>query len=454
MNPTQSQQLAGLTNGAAVVPQERLREYVVDGQTPIAAIRPQNRQEVAEVLKWASSQQISVFAWGGGTQMNLGNVPETVDLVLDIGRLSRILDHQPADLTTTVEAGITLDRLQLELSSKGQFLPLNAPLSAFATVGGTLAANVTGPLRIAYGQPRDWLIGISVVSAGGVETKAGGRVVKNVTGYDLNKLYTGSLGTLGIIVEATFKLSPMPPQQRILLGEFQTLAAGVEATSKLLNQAWAPQGLQIVDGQASGQLRVAFNAPLPEHLGTGSVVAVAFLSGRPRAVQRRLDECIRSLRNSGATGVAVLNEPEGGQLIKGLTNLGWSQTTKPYLGIKVNVPPSSLAELVGRYQQDSSLGLPPGIVADPAFGMARLFWWSGSVSDWMDDSLVLAAIFRTRELAREAGGTALVERCPLPLKKQLDVWGDQPQGMDIMRRIKQKFDPQGILNPGRFAGKL
>ena len=124
------------------------------------------------------------------------------------------------------------------------------------------------------------------------------------------------------------------------------------------------------------------------------------------------------------------------------------------MGIKVNVPPSSLARVVGRYHQDSSLGLPPGVVADPAFGMARLFWWSGTVSDWMDDSLVLDAIFRTRELAREAGGTTLVEHCPLPLKKQIDVWGDQLQGMEIMRRIKQKFDPLGILNPGRFAGRL
>lgn len=279
-------------------------------------------------------------------------------------------------------------------------------------------------------------------------------MVKNVTGYDLNKLYTGSLGTLGIIVEATFKLSPMPPQQGVLLAGFQTLSAGIEATCKLLNQVWAPQGLQIADGQAVGQLRGAFNAPLPERLETNGAAAFAFFSGRPRAVQRRLDECIKSLRDSGATSVAVIDEPEGARLIKSLTDLGWDQTTKPYLGIKVSVRPSSLARLASRYQQDSSLGLPPGVVADPAFGLARLFWWSGSVSDWMDDSLVLDTIFRTRELAREAGGTALVEHCPLPLKKQIDVWGDQPQGMEIMRRIKEKFDPLGILNPGRFAGKL
>jgi len=454
VNPTLSQQLAGLTGEAAIVPRERLQEYAVDGLTPSAVTLPRDRKEVAEVLKWASHQHISVFTRGGGTQMSLGNVPETVGLVLGISGLSRILDHQPADLTATVEAGITLDRLQQELSSKGQFLPLQTPLAANATVGGTLAANVTGPLRISYGQPRDWLIGISVVGAGGVETKAGGKVVKNVTGYDLNKLYTGSLGTLGIIVEATFKLSPMPPRQTLLLAGFRTLAAGVEATRKLLQEPWAPQGLQVADGPAAGQLNAAFDTPLPGQLGTNGALAFVFFSGRARAVQRRVEECIRSLLESGATGADVPDEAEGGRSIKGLTDLGWSQTTKPYLGIKVNVPPSSLAQVVGSYQQDSSLGLPPGIIADPAFGMARLFWRSRSVSDWMDDSLVLDAIFRIRELTRVAGGTTLVEHCPFPLKKQIDVWGDHPQGMEIMRRIKQKFDPLGILNPGRFAGRL
>ena len=134
-------------------------------------------------------------------------------IVLDISRVNRVIDYQPGDMTATVEAGITVDALQRELAVAGQFVPLESPLCGRATVGGTLATALSGPMAHAYGPPRDWLIGIGVVGADGVATKAGGRVVKNVTGYDLNRLYTGSLGTLGVIVEASFKVSPLQPEE-------------------------------------------------------------------------------------------------------------------------------------------------------------------------------------------------------------------------------------------------
>lgn len=386
--------------------------------------------------------------------MALGNVPEEVGLVLDVSQQSRVLDYQPADLTATVEAGITLEHLQGELAAGGKFLPLEAPLAEASTIGGILAANSSGPLRYAYRQPRDWLIGISVVGADGTETKAGGKVVKNVTGYDLNKLYTGSLGTLGVIVEATFKLSPSPTGHGAIIGRFPGTSPAIAAGAKLLRQPFRPQGLQVVDSQAVQRINDAAIGVALESTSSSEALALAFFSGRPTAVKRQLESSTTLLRESGAVEVATLNENQGPLLMKGVTDLGWSPDTQPYLSIKSNVPPAALSAMITRCLEESPLGLPPGVLADPGFGQVRLFWWSGSVSDWLDDGLVLQAILKIRGIAREAGGNAMVEYCPLSLKKQIDVWGDQPGGMEIMHRIKQKFDPLGIMNPGRFVGKI
>ena len=232
-------------------------------------------------MRWAAGQGVSVFPRGGGTQMALGNVPAEVGLALDLRGQDRLLDYQPADLTVTVEAGISLNQLQQDLAPGGKFLPLEAPLAEMSTVGGILAANATGPLRSSYGQPRDWLIGIGVVGADGVETKAGGKVVKNVTGYDLNKLYAGSLGTLGIIVEATFKLAPIPAEMTTVLASFSSLEEGIKAGGSLTGRTFAPNGVQVLDGQGAHRLQLEQGREMLNQAGAGSALAVAFLAGGP-----------------------------------------------------------------------------------------------------------------------------------------------------------------------------
>ena len=444
--------LAGLLGATAIIPQEQLAEYAIEGIAPQAALRPGDRQATSEIMQWASSQRIPVFPRGGGTQLALGNVPEEVGLVLDLRQQSRLLDYQPADLTATVEAGITLEQLQRALATDGEFLPLEAPLAEASTIGGILAANTSGPLRYSYRQPRDWLIGISVVGSDGTETKAGGKVVKNVTGYDLNKLYTGSFGTLGVIVEATFKLSPYPTGHGALVARFPGLSEAIAASTKLLRQLFRPQGVQVIDIQAVQSINS--NRALLEQPGNGQALALAFFSGRPKAVKRQLEDSTGLFRESGAVEVTAMNEDEGQSLMKGVCDLGWAEDARPYLSIKANVPPLALAGMINRCLQDSPPGLAPGVLADPGFGQVRLFWWSGSVSDWLDDGSALQAILKIRGIAREAGGHAVVEFCPLTLKKQIDVWGDQPGGIEIMHRIKQKFDPLGIMSPGRFVGKI
>lgn len=194
-----------------VLPQEERSLYTVDGIEPATVVLPSTVEELSQLLALANREGVKVVPYGGGTQMTLGNTPDSVDLVAGLSSMNGMIDHQPSDLTATVEAGMTLAKAQDSLAEAGQFLPLQAPSPEKATIGGILAAAHSGPMSLQYGSPRDWLIGIKVVNADGKVTKSGGRVVKNVTGYDMNKLYTGSLGTLGVIVEASFKLAPRPP---------------------------------------------------------------------------------------------------------------------------------------------------------------------------------------------------------------------------------------------------
>ena len=337
--------------------------------------------------------------------------------------------------------------MQRELAGGGKFVPVESPLAERATVGGILAANSSGPLRYAYGLPRDWLIGVSVIGGDGGESKAGGRVVKNVTGYDLNKLYIGSLGTLGVIVEATFKLAPLPETVAALMASFPTLAAGITAGRSLIGQVYAPQGVQVVNRMAARRLGLDGANP-------AAAYGLAFFAGRPRAVARRREESARLLRNAGAVSVDAGEAADGQSLLQRLTDLGWDGETRPALGLKVNLPPAKVGEWAA-YIESQHPGSDWGIVADVGFGTVQLLWWGEVAADTAAVDVAIAEIAELRERARALGGTVVVEHCPLAVKAELDVWGGGA-GMEgelaIMRRIKDSFDPAGILNPGRFMG--
>lgn len=484
------------TSGSATA----LGQYAVDRIDPRAVVRPADRESIAQLLRWATARQVSVLPRGGGVLADLGNRPARVDVVLDLSRYNRVLDYQPADLTATVEPGVTLQTLRRELARGGKLAPLEAPLADRATLGGILAASASGPLRYSYGLARDWLIGISVVSADGVETRAGGRVVKNVTGYDLNKLYIGSLGTLGVIVEATFKLAPLADAGGALVASFPALDTAIAAGRSLISRVYAPQGLHAVNRPAARRLNLTLDSELADDPAAGAFV-LAFFAGRPRAVARRREESAQLLRESGAGGVEFLEAtvpdttPDitrdtargaataDDSLLRRLTDLGWSAATIPDLGLKVNLPPTEVGQLIASIAIESSPTEPSddlGIVADLGFGVAHLLRWpetparagsdgreepDGAAAGDAAAAPILAEIERVRKTARNLGGTVLVEHCPPAVKARIDVWGggvwgggpaSAPSGMEgeIMRRIKQNFDPSGILNPGRFMGGL
>ena len=464
------EQLATMVGSDGVVGAEELPGYTVDGQTPRAAVQPADRAAVSSVMQWAAAQHAAVAPRGGGTMSGLGNVPARLDLALDLRKCSRVLDFQPDDLTVTVEAGMTLGALHAELAQGRKYLPLEAPHPARATIGGILSTNCTGPRRFAYGLPRDWLIGIAVVSPGGGESKAGGRVVKNVTGYDLNKLYTGSLGTLGVIVEASFKLTPVPRHSKALIACFHpasgTAGSSVEAAQALVNQGYSPQGVQVLNQAAARRIAVPVIQDMMRGTDPDPWLVLGFYEGRDEGVVQQRSSIGADLMGSlGAREVVQAGQADTDALLAETTALGWERETPPYMSIKINVPPSAVPALVMEAAQSLSSGRAPApaIIADPGFGTLKLLWWPGADQDSQEeagspDSTALREILETiRDLTHQAGGTAVVEQCPLPVKRGIDVWDGSAYGdreVQIMRQIKGKFDPTGVLNPGRFLGGI
>ena len=429
------------------MPAPALGAYSVDGVGAKAAALPSQVEGVCEVMRLASGRGLAVVPRGGGTQMGLGNAPGRLDLVLGMERLNRLAFHEPADLVAAVEAGMTMDAFQAELARHGQTLPLEAPLAARATVGGILAANAGGPSRLAFGGARDWLIGLRVVRPSGEVTKSGGRVVKNVTGYDLNKLYTGSMGTLGVIVEATFKVMPLPESKGTVVAPVGSLQVALDLAQQVLRLPGPPQALQVMDRGAVDRV--------PElDVPRSPAVVVVLFSGREWSVARKMSEATDVLTAGGPSEVAKLMNEDGDGVWRAITDLGWAGEGAPRLMVRVGLLPSQVAPFVMAIGGGGRTRLPRGIVADPGTGLVRVLEWADEMEPRADD-LVEDTIRTVRRVAASCGGHAVVERCPVALKRRIDVWGDDDvDGLELMRRVKKEMDPKAILSPGRFVGGI
>ena len=438
-------QLADLIGIDALAEPGQLRDYAIGGLLPVAAVRPVDRQGLSAVLSWASRTGSAVYPAGGRTQTQLGNSPAKPGIAVDLRGLNRLVDFQPADLTITAEAGMTIADLHSTLSQEGKYVPIAAPLPSRATIGGTLAAGVSGPLRGSYGLPRDWLIGISVVDSGGTATNAGGKVVKNVTGYDLNRLYTGSLGTLAVITEATFKLAPAPSDWAVVVATFGDRDGAVSAAQKLEGQHYAPLGLHVLNRGAASRI-----GSLQTGAGAG-YLAVALIGGRPSSVRRRVDGATALWRNNAAS-LDVHQGDDALRLMDELTDLPANPHASPTVSVRINSPPSALPDIMELSESGLFASPASGVAADVGFGGGRLLWW-GDLSA-TDATHITGDLRRVQESVSALGGSSIVERCPESAKINLDVWGSPPSGISVMRRLKTEFDPLGILNPGRFIGGL
>jgi len=414
-----------------------LSPYVVEGRTPEAAVFPGSVDEVAAVIGLAAEAARPVTPWGGGTAVSVGMPAAPGGLVLGLRRLSRLLEHEPGDLTASAEAGMTVEAFQTALRGRGQWVSLDPADARLATLGGVLAANASGPRRHLYGTARDLLIGVTVVTADGAIVRGGGKVVKNVAGYDLPKLFVGSYGTLGVIVEATVKLRPLPDHERLVCVPFDRLKDAGAAVKTLLAGDLIPNAIDLLDAAAAAAL------------GADSPALVVGFDGLREQVDWQCAELSRLVAACGGREGRPLPDDTWPRL--GTAARAAFPATAAVMAF--SVLPGQVADLM---EQGAGVararGLASAWAAHAGVGVVRAALAS---DDRAKQPAPIAALLQEwRNLARAGGGHGTLEWAPLAVKSQVPVWDDPGAAGRIMERIKAQLDPRNILNPGRFVAGI
>ena len=446
MTPAAVQQVSW-SELAAVLGQEHLRAATaadaVDGVVPRMIAEPGTAEDLAACLRWARGAGLKVTPRGGGTKMGWGNPPAACDLLLSTARLDRVGEHAWADMTVIAEAGCRVADLQQALAEHGQHLALDPLWPERATIGGILSTNDSGTLRLRYGSLRDLVIGITVALPDGTLARSGGRVVKNVAGYDLAKLFTGALGTLGVIVQAIFRLHPLPRETRSLTFS-GTPAALEQLLLSILASRLVPTGLQLRAAPGGAQLDVRF-------------------AGTAAGILAQVDQVdqLRRLAAPAASSGAPADAPDDVWTSHQAIWDGPGPAPRRLVA-KLGVLPSRIAAVCALIEREAT-------ARSLAWRMVMQGVGAGYVrleGDDGDEPALRAALLALREeLAggggtksggggKPGGGTIVALGCPLAVKRGLDVWGPASDAQPLMWRIKQRFDPDGTLSPGRFLGGI
>jgi glycolate dehydrogenase FAD-binding subunit len=392
----------------------------VAGVQPSALFEPRNEAELASGLRCANAAGLSVVPRGGGTKIGWGNPPTRADLVLSTLRLNRVIEHAWADLTVSVEAGCTFQQVQDTLARHGQHIAVDPLWPERATIGGILSTNDSGTFRIRYGALRDLIIGMTIALPDGTLASSGGKVVKNVAGYDLPKLVTGALGTLGVITRAVFRLHPLPSNPR----SFTFATRDLEEANRLI---LAVQGSKL----AHTGLQARFSGE------TTPAVDVRF-DGTDEGVSAQVDT-LRKLAAPATEAAARDTVWKAGQEL-------WSSGESGAIA-KFSVLPASIAETCSRIRQisDSASVRWSAVVQGTGLGRLRLE---------AADAVAMHQVLHTlrSELEHKGGSLGVLHRpAAFPM---IDAWGSAGDAFPLMLRMKQQFDPLGTLNPGRFVGGI
>jgi glycolate oxidase FAD binding subunit len=397
--------------------------------------RPESVVEVGDLVRRASAEGQAVYPLGGRTQLGLGLPPERPGFGVDLRGLDQVIDYPARDMTVTVQAGITLARLQNLLAAENQRLPVDVPRPEEATLGGTLAANVSGPRRHGFGTLRDYVIGITTINDEGHETKAGGRVVKNVAGYDLCKLHVGALGTLGVITQVTLKLRPLPEEKALI-----TLGCGAAALGPLLDRLHAtrtrPVCLDVHNGAAAQTLAASTGFSLPE---SPWVVVVGF-EDNGEAVGWQVRRLIEELPAAGIHGLVARAGAATEPLWRALVEL---PARPARLRFKANLLPSGSAAFC---LQTAALSEDVLVRAHAGSGIVY-----GQVGGDLTLDRAQAMLKGLQETAASGKGNVILTHCPPEWKRSLPVWGPPRGDAWLMRQVKEKLDPRRLFNPGRFV---
>jgi glycolate oxidase FAD binding subunit len=386
------------------------------------------------LVRKAGGDGHAVYPFGGQTRLDFGLPPLKKGLAVDLRRLDQVLDYPARDMTITVQAGLTIARLAEALAAEGQRLPIDVPRAEQATLGGALATNTSGPRRLGFGTLRDYVIGINIVNDLGEEVKAGGRVVKNVAGYDLCKLHVGALGTLGVICQVTLKLRPLPEENALVL--LTCPGDGLEGVLDLLHESRTrPVCLDMLNATAAQLVNRQNTAGLPVR----DWVVVAGYEGSREAVAWQVQQLVKEVKTAypldARVGEAAL------PLWRALAELPGQPPGA--LTFKANLRPTTCAAFCRRAD-----GRGDGLALQAHAGNGIVV---GHAPDGLTAEHAAAVVQGARELAAAGRGHVVLAHCPTEWKKTLSVWGPPPADAWLMRAVKEQLDPRRLFNPGRFV---
>jgi glycolate oxidase FAD binding subunit len=441
--------------GADIVVKEAepLAAYEVDGLRPAAAVKAGSAEEIAELLRFAAAEKLAVIPCGGRTKLGIGAAPARYDVALDVSRMNRVLAYEPRDLTLGVEPGVRISQLWETLICEGQWLPVIAAFAERATIGGVLATDSASPLRHAYGGPRDFTLGMEFVTGYGAAAKSGGHVVKNVSGYDMHKLLIGSLGTLAVITRANFKTFPFPPARDVFVAQFENCAAAMDFSRAVQKSALEPRLVEVISPEAEKIISAGAEGPLPLR-ADGWSVALG-VTGHEKVVERHARELGALATQAKASNFVRMGGNDQSEILNPMCEFpALVLATDPGAAIfRIAALPAGMAALAdklataaaGAQLEHATVLRPHGLV------FFALMNSSGAAPDAARFARAAQEIFR---VAAEVGAKARIEWAPTELKRVVSVWGEARPDFELMRRVKQIFDPENVLSPGRFAGGI
>jgi glycolate oxidase FAD binding subunit len=428
-----------------IVGKQRVQEssgYQELGNGGIYVVSPVTDQEIAEILKYANERGLSIIPVGGGSKAGYGGLEEKADILLSLADLKGIVEHSVGDMTMTVRAGTTMKEIADYLTEHKQMIPSDVMVPGKATIGGVIAANDSGPKRLRYGSARDFLIGLRVIYPDGRIQHTGGKTVKNVAGYDMNKLFVGSMGTLGIVSEVTVKLRPIPKYESVALlkfnsSGFKNLRAFV---LELQDSMLEPVSLELLSPSLAKKLH-------GEEMFT---LAVAF-EDVEKSVHYQ-ENWIQGHKTQGAE-LTILQQEKAREFWSAFARISPQQEYSTRedtnaVALKISSKNMDVIDIVPKSQAlGETLSLQVESHGGTGHGISRVYL-TGKPNN------IQTYINEMRSFASERGGFVTVQHAPLPMRRQIDVWGPKPNYFPVLEGIKFALDPNKVLNRKRFVGGL
>ena len=430
-----------------------LERYNVDGVSPSDLIHATSENDVCDALLNCHANGVSVIPWSGGTRMNIGNIPTRYDVALDLSGLNSNIEHVAGDMTVVCDAGVTIGELETLLREQGQRLPFNVPFPDTATIGGSIASNAPNRLRVMFGGIRDWVIGMRIVLANGTSTKSGGRVVKNVQGYDLHRLHTGAYGTLGIITEVGIKLVPLPKATRTVAMWFDQIDLADHGAIEIAHSQLNVECARIFcGGGVAGMVRDLSSdryMDAGDDLGSSTALVMVQISGSKASLERQTRELTGLAGTIPSIGYEVLDtksESDAWEYIESPLELADTDSrtrivskASETLGIMDNL----LHFCQTRGYENNFSGM-----ADVGYGTLTI-----SVEK-IEDAIASDLASQCIKTSQACGGSALIEKCSVAVKSNLDIFGIDHKVRNLMINMKHEYDPENVLNHGRYAFRI